>query len=497
MKRSISMILALLFLCCICPIAQAAGYTVVIEPQYNIAGPYYDNVAKVSANSKWSLVDIDGASVSGSQWTSLGDTDKDLIPAEKNGKWGYIDQTGKVVIPYQFTAAGAFHEGLALVYTEDYQQAYINQEGNICFFSPFDTSFVFSGGAVCGVIDDLYGFCDTEGNIIIAPQFTLAHDFHEGYAAVQSGEKWGYVTSYGIYSIRPAYDYCSDFQNGYAICLLNGKYGIIDTAGNRVAPFTFDYIAAPDAQGRYPAKSGNTTGYIAHDGSWILKTSYDFCYAFTDGVARVYDNEMWGFIDENGNELIPPTFFDCGEYRNGRAPFSTDGTLWGYLTLDTTQAVPTPIVPAPPQSSVPSNEIVDWNPNDPSLPLAPDSANCLSMRIGSKVARIGDKAYALSAAPALLDGTTMIPVRDAVELLGGTVNWNAAAQRVNMTRKFKTISMTIDSKIAFIDGTPVSISRAPVLLDGSTMVPLRSVTDGWGFSLKWMDTEQNIYIYFK
>ncbi|MBO5929843.1 MAG: WG repeat-containing protein, partial [Clostridia bacterium] len=187
MKRSMSMIFALLFLCCICPIAQAAGYTVVIEPQYNIAGPYYDNVAKVSTGSKWGLIDLDGLSVSSSQWDALGDTDKDLIPAEKSGSWGYIDHSGKTVIPFQFTAAGAFHDGLALVYTEDYQQAYINQEGNICFFSPFDTSFVFSGGAACGIIDDLYGFCDTEGNIIIAPQFTLAHDFHEGYAAVQSG----------------------------------------------------------------------------------------------------------------------------------------------------------------------------------------------------------------------------------------------------------------------------------------------------------------------
>lgn len=497
MKRSISMVLALLLFCCICPFAHAAEYKVVTEPQYNFAEAYYSDVAKVSKDSKWSLVDADGSLVSNNQWDSLGSTVDNLIPAEKNGKWGYINHSGSAVIPYQFAAAGAFQDGLALVYTADYQQAYINKDGNICFLSPFDISFASSGGAVCGIIDNLYGYCDTEGNMIIAPQFTLAHDFHEGYAAVQSDGKWGYITNYGIYSVRPAYDYCGDFKNGYAVCLLNGKYGIINTAGKRVAPFTFDHIGTPDAQGRYPAKSGDTAGYIAHDGSWILKTDYDFCYAFTDGVARVYDNEMWGFIDEKGNELIPPTFFDCGEYRNGKAPFSTDGTLWGYLTLVMTEPKPDPVVPTPPQASAPSNELVDWNADDPTLPLAPDGSRCLSMKIGSKIARIGDKAYSLSAAPVLLDGTTMIPVRDAVELMGGTVNWNAAAQRVSMTRKFKTISMTINSKIAFVNGMPVSVSRAPVLLNGSTMVPLRSVTDSWGFSLKWMDTEQNIYIYFK
>ena len=173
-----------------------------------------------------------------------------------------------------------------------------------------------------------------------------------------------------------------------------------------------------------------------------------------------------------------------------------DGSLWGYLSLDTTPAEPVPVVPTPPQASAPSNEITDLDSIDQIPPLAPDGERCLSMRIGSKVALIGDKAYALSTAPVLLDGTTMIPVRDVVELLGGTVTWNAENQRINMTRKFRTITMTINSRIGFVDGTPTSLVHAPVLLDGSTVVPLRSVTDGWNFSLKWQNTEQNIYIYF-
>jgi len=496
MKKTWIIFFALLFVCYVCPIAQAAGYTVITEPQYNMAEAYFGSVAKVSKDLKWTLVDSRGKPVTSGQWDSLGNTASDRIPAEKEGKWGYIDQSGKTVIPYQFSAAGSFQDEIAQVFTSDDQQAYIDKNGKILFFSPFVYSFAASGGAVCGVLNDLYGFCDTEGNMIIAPQFEMAHDFHEGYAAVRSGGKWGYITSDGNYSIKPAYDYCGDFKNGYAICRLAGKYGIINTAGKRVSSFTFDYIGMPDDQGRYPAKYGDISGYITFDGTWLLKTKYAFCYAFTDGVARVYQDEKWGYIDEKGNEIVPPTFADCGEYRNGLAPFSLDGALWGYLALDTTVSETIPVVPTPPQASAPSNEIIDLDTTDQILPLAPDGERCISMKIGSKIALMGDKAYALSAAPALLDGTTMIPVRDVVELLGGTVTWNAENQRINMTRKFRTITMTINSRIGFVDGTPTSLVHAPVLLDGSTVVPLRSVTDSWDFSLKWLNTEQNIYIYY-
>lgn len=496
MKKTWTIFLALLFVCYACPTAQAAGYAVITEPQYNMAEAYFGSVAKVSKDLKWTLVDAGGKPVTSSGWDSLGNTASDRIPAEKDGKWGYIDQSGKTVIAYQFSAAGAFQDDIALVYTAEERQAYIDKNGKILFFSPFTYSFAASGGAVCGVMDDLYGFSDTEGHIIITPQFEMAHDFHEGYAAVRAGGKWGYVTTDGSYSIKPAYENCGDFQNGYAICRLAGKYGIINTAGKRVSPFTFDYIGMPDDQGRYPAKSGDISGYISFDGTWLLKTNYAFCYAFTDGVARVYQDEKWGYIDESGNEIVPPTFVDCGEYRSGLAPFSLDGLLWGYLSLDTAPKETIPVVPTPAQpTDTPDKNIIE-DTTGLILPLAPDGARCISMKIGSNVALMGDKAYALSAAPVLLDGTTMIPVRDVVELLGGTVNWNAENQRINMTRKFRTITMTINSRIAFVNGTPTSLVHAPVLLDGSTVVPLRSVTDGWDFSLKWLNTEQNIYIYF-
>ncbi len=487
-----------------------------MEPQYNMAETYESSITKVSKNTKWALADLSGNPITGYNWEALGDITSEYIPAKSGGLWGYISPTGSVYIPYQFASVGYFKNGVAMVQNTNGSFSYINVSGNVLFASPFSYSFSPSEGAICGMKNGLYGYCDTQGNIIIQPQFEMAFDFHEGYAAVKFGGKWGYITTYGQYSVRPTFDYAGDFKNGYAICRSGGKYGIINTAGTRVSSFDFDYIGTPDDSGRYPAKAGTVSGFIRPNGEWILRTSYDYCYKYTDGVARVYKNGLWGFINESGIELIPPTFTDLGEYYNGRAPYSVDGSLWGYLTLNN----PPASAPANPDSSAPSQPVVQPTPtpttppshtlvvpstdvfkpgasstsgvNLPPKPARSDSE--ISMRINSTIAYKGANERTLSVAPTLLEGTTVIPVRDIVELLGGKVEWKAEEQRVILTYNYNTISMIIDVKVCAVNGVPSFLSVAPVISDGSTLVPLRAVSDALGFKVEWDGETQNIYI---
>lgn len=512
MKKIYTILSAFLVLISVSLCASAAGYTVVSGPQFNMAEAFESSVTKVSKNSKWALADTSGNAITGYEWEAMGDITSEYIPAKKGGLWGYITLSGDELIPYRYTSAGCFKNGVAMVQKTDGKYAYINIYGDVIFDSPFTYSFSPSEGAICGELNGLYGYCDTQGSIFIHPQFEMAFDFHEGYAAVKFGGKWGYITSYGAYSVQPAYDYAGDFKNGYAVCRLPSGYGIIDATGTRTSSFDFDYIGTPDDNGRFPAKAGTVSGFIKASGEWILRTDYDYCYTYTDGVARIYKDGKWGYIDEQGNELVPPTFADCGEYHNGRAPYSLDGTLWGYLSLN---VAPVETVTPPPaadtvtpndtaaeQSPVDSVKDVNdtpviQNPATDSLrPLFPDGEKCISMKIGSKTALRGTGEFEMTAAPALIDGTTMIPVRDVVELLGGSIAWDAKSQRISLSFNYRTISLTVGSKIGFFEGVPTPIPQAPVLLDGTTLVPLRSVVDGLGCDLKWIDAHQNIFIYY-
>ena len=496
--------------------AQEDGYVVMREPMYNMTDAFYSNVTKVSKNSQWGICDTNGYPLTGYNWEAMGEIVDEYIPAKQGGLWGYISYEGKVLIDYQFQKADNFSGDLARVLTADNQYAYINRAGAVAFISPFDYSFNPSDGAICGVTDGRYGFCDTQGGIIIHPQFDMAFDFHEGFAAVKFGEKWGYITTYGAYQIRPTYTFASDYKNGFAVCALSSGYGIIDTAGVRTSPFTFDYIGEPDNEGRFPAKADGKSGYINSRGEWLMQLDYDFCYTYTEGVARVFKDNLWGYINEQGEEIVAPVFADCGEYRNGRAFYSIDGYTYGFLTLKTedvkteppSQIEPsnpsvTPSAPVEPEIQEPEKdksvgtyeEIIDIADIE-HIPTIPAASDCISMRIGSPYALKQDTAKKMLAAPALVDGTTMVPLRDVVEYIGGTIAWNEKNQRINISLGSKKISLTIGSKICFVNGISSVVSSAPQLIDGVTMIPVRSVTTSLGCEVKWIGETQNIYIHY-
>lgn len=501
MKKITALMLTALLAFALCPFAHANGYTVVSEPQFNMAETFESTVTKVSKNTKWALMTYNGIMMTGYEWEAMGEITSEYIPAKKNGKWGYISPEGDLLISYQFSDVGYFKNGLAMAKTEDGKYVYINISGKTKFVSPFDYSFSPSGGAICGMIDGLYGYCDTDGQIFIQPQFDMAFDFHEGYAAVKFGGKWGYIGTDGKYSIRPTYDYASDFFGGFAVVRSGSKYGIINTAGTKTAGFLFDYIGEPDDKGRYPAKSGTTSGYINTSGTWVLKTDYEYCYRFTEGVARVYKNGLWGYIDENGNPLVEPVFADCGEYLNGRAPFSIDGSLWGYLKLNSTVYVPPkePEIPAPSNPSTPQEPeeqkpviVITGNMERPKEPV---SDRTISMKINSQLALNGSSEYTLASPPVLLNGITMVPVRDIVELLGGSLTWNAETQRINIRLSGGTVSITVGSRICYINGTPGFLTATPVISStGSTLIPVRSVVDALKCEVIWDGATQNIFI---
>ena len=189
MKKLAALLLAVSLLVTLCPLTHAAGYTVIVGPQYNMAEAFDSSVTKVSKNTKWAIANTSGTAITSFQWEAMGDITSEYIPAKSGGKWGYISQAGKVLIPYRYQFAGAFRNGIAVVQTADGRYVYINIYGTELFQSPYAYSFSPSEGAICGMNDGLYGYCDTEGNTIIHSQFDMAFDFHEGYAGVKFGGK--------------------------------------------------------------------------------------------------------------------------------------------------------------------------------------------------------------------------------------------------------------------------------------------------------------------
>lgn len=159
------------------------------------------------------------------------------------------------------------------------------------------------------------------------------------------------------------FNYIGTFSEGFATCVVNsektidkdffkrirnfgyidadhGQWGIINAKGQIVIPMKYDFIR--------PVKNGLTVyskdykfGVINPSKGKSTIAKYKYLDSFHDGLCRFrlftdgdnpkgwyksYEYSNYGFIDENGKEVIPPIFYDVTNFKSGIANIkSRDG----------------------------------------------------------------------------------------------------------------------------------------------------------------------------
>ncbi|WP_379129400.1 WG repeat-containing protein [Paenibacillus sp. sgz500958] len=147
---------------------------------------------------------------------------------------------------------------------------------------------------------------------------------HPAPFMLRDGMRWGYIGDDGKTAIEPRYDYAEEFQdNGLAIVQINGRSGIINSSGREKVKPVYSFIA-PFAEGR--AVVSDTKGYfmINESGKPVTTKRYDFLNSLHEGRALFYtgldSNAIrYGYLDQNGKEVIPATFEDAGDFMDGMA----------------------------------------------------------------------------------------------------------------------------------------------------------------------------------
>lgn len=96
--------------------------------------------------------------------------------------------------------------------------------------------------------------------------------------------------------------------------------------------------------------------------------------------------------------------------------------------------------------------------------------------------------------PVLSDGITLVGYRSVMEGLGAQVIWDEKTQTVTATKGDTTIVLTIGSDTAYVNGQAQSLLKAPEVVNGSTMVPVRFISEQLGMNVKWYEDTRLIEI---
>lgn len=92
------------------------------------------------------------------------------------------------------------------------------------------------------------------------------------------------------------------------------------------------------------------------------------------------------------------------------------------------------------------------------------------------------------------NGTVMVPIRVISENLGLNVNWNKAAKMVTVQGGSQDVRMIVGNRLAEINGQSVQMTNAPLLRGGTTLVPLRFVSEQMGLQVRWDNTQKAVYL---
>ncbi len=151
------------------------------------------------------------------------------------------------------------------------------------------------------------GYITQSGDVVIEPVFDEGTRFYEGLAAVRLGDEWGFVGANGKFIIQPQVWGVTAFSCNRSAVSVNGTWGVIDRTG-----------------------------------SYVVQPRYSFLFPFYEGLAVFRSGEgvqsRYGFVDTNGIEVIPAIFRDAGGFSEGLAPVR-ENNLWGYIDRSCTYRI--------------------------------------------------------------------------------------------------------------------------------------------------------------
>jgi prolyl oligopeptidase PreP (S9A serine peptidase family) len=96
--------------------------------------------------------------------------------------------------------------------------------------------------------------------------------------------------------------------------------------------------------------------------------------------------------------------------------------------------------------------------------------------------------------PVIVNGTTLVPMKAIFEAMGATITWDADTKTVYANCNGKMLEMSVGKDYALIDGEVVSMLTPAQIVNGNTMVPVRVIAQSFGVEPGWDEATRSVTI---
>lgn len=132
-------------------------------------------------------------------------------------------------------------------------------------------------------------------------------------------------------------------------------------------------------------------------------------------------------------------------------------------------------------------------PGEPGEPPSQAAGVEIYLQVGNTVARVNGALVKIPA-PKMVGDRVMVPLRFIGEAMGVRVDWIEREQKVTYSSNIINIELWEGRANARVNGNLVAMDPAPMLIDDTTFVPLRFVSEKLGAEVNWDHASQSATI---
>lgn len=119
-------------------------------------------------------------------------------------------------------------------------------------------------------------------------------------------------------------------------------------------------------------------------------------------------------------------------------------------------------------------------------------AVCSAQRIHVQVN--GEAVSFPNAQPQYINGRVLVPLRGVFEQMGASVDWNPQTRMVSANKAGSNVELRIGDRTALVNGGTMNLDVPAMIVNGSTMVPIRFVSEALGAQVGWLEAEHLVTI---
>lgn len=204
------------------------------------------------------------------------------------------------------------------------------------------------------LLQDRYGYFDQNGELVIEPQFLDAGDFNCGTAPVMlrtilRNPVWTYIDIDGNPITDQLFQQAFTMNDCIARAKMNNEWVIVNSDGRitQLAEASYlrdfsDGLASANRGGEintFGQVSGGNWGFIDANGEWVIPPMYGEAGRFSDELAPVRKDGLWGYINRYNETVIAHNFLSADTFKNGFARVMDFSSSSGWNVINTSGEV--------------------------------------------------------------------------------------------------------------------------------------------------------------